>query len=166
MVAQFSGAPGKEFPVEIKEAAQVADPKTQTFQVRVAMKRPKGFTVLPGMTANVSVAYWPGGVPTHRILLPVSAVAMLETGGQVAWVMGPDQTVKARPVQVGASRELPGSASWHEVCGREPANAKDSPRQTRRPGIGHPAGQTDNRLVNRCPKTGCRPEELCRLLSA
>ena len=65
------------------------------------MKRPKGFTALPGMTATVIVAYWPAGVPTNRILVPVSAIAMLETGGQVAWVMGPDQTVKPRPVKLG-----------------------------------------------------------------
>src|SRR5262245_45367990 len=101
MVAQFSGAPGQEFPVEIKEATQVADPKTQTFQVRVTTRRPAGFKALPGMTATVSVSYWPAGVPTNRILVPVSAVAMLETGGQVAWVIGPDQTVKPRPVKVG-----------------------------------------------------------------
>src|SRR5262245_50316726 len=34
MFAQFSGASGREFPVDLKEAAQVADPKTQTFQIR------------------------------------------------------------------------------------------------------------------------------------
>ena len=102
MLAQFSGAPGQEFPVEIKEATQVADPKTQTFQVRVTMKRPRGFKALPGMTATVSVAYWPAGAPTERIFVPVSAVVLMETGGQVAWVMGPDQTVKPRPVKVGA----------------------------------------------------------------
>jgi membrane fusion protein, multidrug efflux system len=102
MAAKFSGAPDLEVPVVMKEAAQVADPKTQTFQVRVAIKKPAGLKVLPGMTATVSVAYWPAGFPTHRIFVPVSAVVLLETGGQVAWVMGPDQTVKPRPVKVGA----------------------------------------------------------------
>ena len=102
MVAKFSGAPEQQFPVVIKEATQVADPKTQTFQVRVTMKRPAGFTALPGMTATVTVAYWPGGVPTNRILVPVSAVVMLENGEQVAWVMRPDQTVKPSTVKVGA----------------------------------------------------------------
>ena len=102
MVAQFSGAPGREFPVVIKEATQVADPKTQTFQVRVTMKRPTGFTALPGMTATVTVAYWPGGVPTNRMFVPVSAVVMLENGERVAWVMRPDQTVKPSTVKVGA----------------------------------------------------------------
>jgi RND family efflux transporter MFP subunit len=101
MAAKFSGVPDLEFPVVMKEAAQVADPKTQTFQVRVAIKKPAGLKVLPGMTATVSVAYWPAGLPTNRIFVPASAVVLLETGGQVAWVMGPDQTVKPRPVKVG-----------------------------------------------------------------
>src|SRR5262245_9851444 len=57
MTAQFGGASGQRFPVAVKEATQVADPKTQTFQVRVAMKRPANFTVLPGMTAIVNVSY-------------------------------------------------------------------------------------------------------------
>ena len=49
MAAQFSGAPGLEFPVRIKEIAQAADPVTQTFQVRVAMKSPPGINLLPGI---------------------------------------------------------------------------------------------------------------------
>src|SRR5262245_49259466 len=40
IVAEFSGAPGIRFPAHIKEIAQRADPVTQTFQVRVAMKVP------------------------------------------------------------------------------------------------------------------------------
>ena len=99
-VAQFSSAPGQRFPAEIKEAAQVADPKTQTFQVRVAMNKPAGFSALPGMTAIVTVTYWPGG-PASRILVPVSAVTRLDTGSQVIWVLAPDQTVSPRPVKMG-----------------------------------------------------------------
>jgi RND family efflux transporter MFP subunit len=102
MAAKFAGTPDLEFPVEMKEAAQVADPKTQTFPVRVAMKRPAGFTALPGMTATVTVTYWPGGIPTSRMLVPVSAVVKLSTGEQVAWVVEPSQTVKPSPVDVGA----------------------------------------------------------------
>ena len=40
LVAEFSGAPGLRFPVEIREIAQVADPTTQTFKVRAAMQAP------------------------------------------------------------------------------------------------------------------------------
>jgi multidrug efflux system membrane fusion protein len=103
MVAQLSGASGQTFPVAVKEAAQVADPKTQTFQVRVAMKRPAGFTALPGMTAVVTVTYWPAGGPTNRILVPISAVIRLDTGKQVVWILAPNLTVNPRPVSVGTA---------------------------------------------------------------
>ena len=102
MVAQFSGAPAQRFSVAMKEATQVADPKTQTFQVRVAMKRPAGFTALPGMTAIVTVSYWPAGGPTNRLLVPISAVTRLDTGRQVVWVVAPNLTVSPRPVKMGA----------------------------------------------------------------
>ena len=42
MVAELSGAPGLQFPVEVREIAQVADPTTQTFKVRTATKAPEG----------------------------------------------------------------------------------------------------------------------------
>jgi RND family efflux transporter MFP subunit len=99
--AEFSIAPGRQFPVEIKEATQVADPKTQTFQLRVAMKPPSGFTTLPGMTATVTIVYRPAGRTGNRVLVPVSAVTRLETGPQVAWIIGPDQVVSSRPVKAG-----------------------------------------------------------------
>jgi len=102
MVAQISGAPGQEFPVEMKEATQVADPKTQTFRVRVAMKKRPGFTALPGMTAIVNVTYWPANVSSSRILVPVSAVTKLETEKQAVWIVGPNQTVSPSPVELGS----------------------------------------------------------------
>jgi multidrug efflux pump subunit AcrA (membrane-fusion protein) len=37
MLAAISGAPGRQYPVRIKEVAQVADPTTQTFPVRFEM---------------------------------------------------------------------------------------------------------------------------------
>jgi RND family efflux transporter MFP subunit len=102
-MAEFSTAPGRRFPVRLKEATQVADPKTQTFQVRFAMTPVTGFTPLPGMTATVSVAYRPGGAQGNRIFVPVSAVARLDTGEQVVWVMGRNDTVSPRPVTMGVA---------------------------------------------------------------
>jgi multidrug efflux pump subunit AcrA (membrane-fusion protein) len=55
LAAEFSGAPGLTFPVEIKEVAQKADPTTQTFAVRVGMKSPPDLNLLPGMTARVTL---------------------------------------------------------------------------------------------------------------
>jgi RND family efflux transporter MFP subunit len=100
-VAEFTMAPGREFPVDIMETTQVADPKTQTFQIRVAMKPPSGFTTLPGMTATIRIAYQQAGVVGNHIFVPVSAVTKLETGEQVVWVISPDQVVKSQPVKTG-----------------------------------------------------------------
>jgi membrane fusion protein, multidrug efflux system len=57
MVAEIHGIQGRQFPVRIKEVEQVPDQKTQRFPVRYELLRPSGVTVLPGMTATVSVSF-------------------------------------------------------------------------------------------------------------
>jgi RND family efflux transporter MFP subunit len=101
VIATFSSAPGLQFPVRIKEMAQAADPVTQTFQVRVTMKSPPGLNVLPGMTATVVLTSLRAGSRDNRILVPISAVLKDGKGEQVAWVVGPDQTVSRRQVKLG-----------------------------------------------------------------
>jgi len=101
LVAELSGAPGLNFPVQIREIAQVADPATQTFRVRAAMQAPPDIQVLPGMTASVTATYRRARVLGNRILVPISAVQKLATGEQVVWVIGPDQTTTRREVKVG-----------------------------------------------------------------
>jgi RND family efflux transporter MFP subunit len=103
IVAEFSGAPGLQFPVHIKEVAQRADPTTQTFPVRVAMKAPSDVNILPGMSATVTLTYHRAGILGSRILVPVSAVFKDSTGEQVAWVIGSDETVTRRPVNIGTA---------------------------------------------------------------
>ncbi len=101
MFAELSGAPGLRIPVRIREVAKVADPTTQTFNVRVAMKAPPGITALPGMTATVTVTYRRAGILGSRILVPISAVLNDSSGEQVAWVLGSGQTVTRRLVKTG-----------------------------------------------------------------
>jgi RND family efflux transporter MFP subunit len=101
LVAEFSGAPGLEFPVQIKEIAQKADPTTQTFTVRVGMQSPPDLKLLPGMTATVTLTYRRASVLGSRILVPISAVFKEATGEQVVWVVGSDQVVTRRPVKLG-----------------------------------------------------------------
>jgi RND family efflux transporter MFP subunit len=101
LVAELSSAPGIQFPVRVKEAAQVADPVTQTFQVRTGMRTPRRITVLPGMTATVIATY--RQPRTRRVLVPVSAVSKQDTGEQVVWILGRDQTVHCRAVKLGAA---------------------------------------------------------------
>lgn len=101
MTATLSGAPGVEFPVRIREIAQVADPVTQTFNVRVAMQAPENIRVLPGMTASVSVRYRRASVLGQRILVPVEAVTQNATGDQVVWSLGEAMKVSPRTVTLG-----------------------------------------------------------------
>lgn len=101
VLAEFSGAPGLQFPVEIREYAQQADPVTQTFRVRAAMKAPPGVNLLPGMTARVTFVYRRASVLGGRILVPVSAVIKRGSGEQVVWLIGPEQEVLRRPVKIG-----------------------------------------------------------------
>jgi membrane fusion protein, multidrug efflux system len=99
--AEFSGAPGLQFPVQITEIAQRADPTTQTFKVRVALQSPTNVTILPGMTATVTLAYRRASILGNRILVPISAIVKDDSGEQVAWVIGSDQTVTRRVVKMG-----------------------------------------------------------------
>lgn len=101
LVAEFSAAPGLRFPVHIKEVAQRADPVTQTFSVRVAMKVPEGVNLLPGMTATVAMTYRRAEILGGRILVPATAILKESAGEQVVWVVGPDQQVSRRPVKAG-----------------------------------------------------------------
>src|SRR6185312_10529344 len=93
LVAEISGAPGLQFPVHVKEIAQRADPVTQTFRIRVALKAPPGVLLLPGMTATVTLTYHRASILGNRILIPISAIFKDETGEQIAWVLGSEQTV-------------------------------------------------------------------------
>jgi RND family efflux transporter MFP subunit len=101
ILVEFSGVPGIQLPAHVKEVAQRADPTTQTFPVRVAMKAPPDANILPGMSATATLTYRRANVLGNRILVPISAVFKDSSGEQVAWVLGPEQTVARRPVKLG-----------------------------------------------------------------
>jgi multidrug efflux system membrane fusion protein len=104
LVAEFSGAPGLRFPVEIREIAQVADPTTQTFKVRAAMQAPADVTILPGMTATVTADFRRAGVLGQQLLVPISAVVKKDSGDQIVWLVegeGDSQKVAKRAVKLG-----------------------------------------------------------------
>ena len=103
MTAELAGAPGVQFPVRIREIAQQADPTTQTYRMRVAMKVPPGVTALSGMTATVALTYRRASILGEQILVPVSAVLKDPQGESVAWVIGKDEVVQRRPVTLGAA---------------------------------------------------------------
>ncbi len=101
IVAEFTAAPGIQFPVQIREVAQKADPVTQTFRVRVTMQSPTEVKILPGMSATVTLTYRRARVLGDRILVPSTAVFKESQGGQIVWVIGADDTARRRPVKLG-----------------------------------------------------------------
>jgi multidrug efflux system membrane fusion protein len=103
IVAEFTGAPGVEFPVQIREIAQRADPVTQTFAVRAVMKSPPNLKLLPGMTATATLKYRRAAILGDRILAPISAIFKDSKGEQIVWVMGKEGTVSRRAVKLGAA---------------------------------------------------------------
>jgi RND family efflux transporter MFP subunit len=100
--AELSAAPGVEFPVQIREVAQVADPVTQTFNVRVAMEAPQNIRALPGMSARVTVSYHRASILGERLLVPVEAIMEKPSGDPVAWVLGEESAVAPRIVKLGS----------------------------------------------------------------
>jgi RND family efflux transporter MFP subunit len=103
LTAEISAAPGVRFPVRIREIAQVADPVTQTFNIRVAMEAPPNIRVLPGMSASVTLAYRRASVLGERLMIPVEAVAKTAEGEQVAWILGQNNTVTPKAIKLGSA---------------------------------------------------------------
>lgn len=80
--------PDREFPARIKEVATVADPVTRTFEVIAAMDNPSDVSILPGMTANVTISVPEGGTSSEAgaaFSIPASAVLADEQGNSTVW---------------------------------------------------------------------------------
>lgn len=103
ILAEFSGAPGVQFPAHIEEIAQRADPVTQTFQVRVALRAPPDVNVLPGMTSTVTFTYRRAKVLQNNLEAPITAVTKNAEGQQGVWIVGADEMVAWRPVKLGVA---------------------------------------------------------------
>ena len=119
-VAEFAAAPGKQYPLSLKEYSTEADPRTQTYQVTLLMTQPDDITVLPGMTANVvaTTKTRQTEVTTSIITIPAAAVFADETGSSHVWIVNRDtMTVHERQVTTGS---LTGSSSITIISGIEP----------------------------------------------
>jgi RND family efflux transporter MFP subunit len=108
--AEFAAAPGRRFPVSIKEFAAEADPRTQTYEVTLRMEQPEGVDILPGMTANVHATAAPDDdAADGPLTIPAAAVFGDEKERSLVWIV--DQatmTVSERQVRTG---DLVGNAS-------------------------------------------------------
>ncbi len=116
--ASFSTAPGRRFPLALKEYAAQADPDTQTYEVTLVMDRPEGLTLLPGMTATVTVTAPDEQGGAGPITVPATAVGVGDDGAPRVWVVDPDaMTVSPRKVVTGGLGE---GGTVEIVSGLEP----------------------------------------------
>jgi len=119
-VAEFAAAPGKQYPLTLKEFSTEADPRTLTYQVTLLMTQPEDITVLPGMTANVigTTETDQTEVTTSIITIPAAAVFADETGSSHVWTVNREtMTVNSRQVETGS---LTGAADISIISGIEP----------------------------------------------
>lgn len=103
LVAEFSAAPGLQFPIRIREIAQRADPTTQTFRVRTALKAPPNINLLPGMTATVVATYRRASILGDRVMVPITALYKDSQGKQIVWIIDNDSKAVRREVKVGTA---------------------------------------------------------------
>ena len=101
--AQFSSAPGKQFPLQLKEFATKSDSATQTYQVVLQMPQPEDLNIFPGMTASVTLSLGSSAAADKQVLIPAIAVVAKPDGTSYVWVVDSKQMmVHPQDVNVGA----------------------------------------------------------------
>ncbi len=105
--ATFAAAPGRAFPVTLREYSTEADPQTQTYQVVLVMDQPEGINILPGMTATVTGKRVETKNMQAQIVIPAIAVMEDAKDKSFVWVLKKQgMTVHKTEVTVG---EITGS---------------------------------------------------------
>jgi RND family efflux transporter MFP subunit len=109
--ALFDAAPGRRFPLTLKEIASRADPTTQTFRATFLMPQPEDLRLLPGMTAEARAVITAVESATEDSWITVPAIAVVGDAerGAIVWVVDPGtMTVHERPVTIGRMTESEG----------------------------------------------------------
>jgi RND family efflux transporter MFP subunit len=100
--ASFDVAPERRFELQFKEAATRADAQTQTFEVTFSLPAPKEVTVLPGMTASVTVDLSKALNEQVVYYVPITAVVADTKLNSRVWIVDEaTMTVHERPVTLG-----------------------------------------------------------------
>lgn len=103
--AHFDAAPENKYKLVFREIATKADPATRTFEATYSLEAPSEITVLPGMTANVTVDLSQYLDAEAVIYVPVEAIVSSNELAGRAWIVDEqNMTVAAKPVKVGTLR--------------------------------------------------------------
>jgi RND family efflux transporter MFP subunit len=99
----LSTLPGRSFPAAITEIATSADPVTRTFAVHALFDPPGDVSILPGMSANLTVRI-PSDIKGigSALQIPANAIVGGDDGGSYVWkVDAATMTVSLAPVTAG-----------------------------------------------------------------
>ncbi|MBP6700404.1 MAG: efflux RND transporter periplasmic adaptor subunit [Halioglobus sp.] len=100
--ARFEGRGDQAFVLQPKEVSTRADPQTQTFRATLTMPAPTTFTVLPGMTATVSLDLSDLVSGNSVKWVPARAVQADSALDARVWLLDPvSMTVSSRKVSIG-----------------------------------------------------------------
>ena len=92
------------YPAVLRELSQVADPVTRTYAARVAILKPDARVAL-GMTANVTFLRDKADASANATLgVPLTAIFQMD-GKPALWIVGTDETLSLRAVDVAALGE-------------------------------------------------------------
>ncbi|MGD9031506.1 MAG: efflux RND transporter periplasmic adaptor subunit [Desulfobacteraceae bacterium] len=118
-VAEFAPAPGKQYPLTIKEYSTRADPRTQTYRIVLTMPAPEDIRILPGMTATVTGKTLSLQMEEEGLfVVPALAVFSDESGASHVWVVDKEtMKVQKRKVTTG---DLTGTDSIQILSGLKP----------------------------------------------
>ncbi|KII79626.1 efflux RND transporter periplasmic adaptor subunit [Vibrio renipiscarius] len=100
--AELSTIPNQLFDLNLRSYATQADPISQTYAVVLGFENLNGYRVLPGMTVKVLPAEQENNIDNPLITLPITAVVPDNQGKQFVWLVGSDNKVTKRFVEVGA----------------------------------------------------------------
>ncbi len=103
--AEFQQAPGREFPLDVKEFATVADTYTKSYALTLSMDRPEDVLILPNMTVTVNIDFTRKAViDDSQYLVPASAIVYnVESDEAVIWVVD-ESSMTVNPKTVQADR--------------------------------------------------------------
>ena len=103
LFATFEDLPGQQLPLTFKEVATKADTKTQTFEITYTMEQLTDATILPGMTATVTVDLSTVLAQGVIFTVPVSAVVGDYKLDPRIWTVD-EQSMTVKPQQVKVGR--------------------------------------------------------------
>jgi RND family efflux transporter MFP subunit len=100
---RFDAFPGREFPGDIKEISNEANPVTRTYPVNIILDQPEGLNILPGMAGAVTgQPELPGDLEETGYEVAITAVVTSDNKESFVWVVDPDaETVTRRMIDMG-----------------------------------------------------------------